>query len=209
MARPKGSGLPIDRLINTMHESDDYMHIVHLRAKTELLSSAWERGEISSFEGAILDIDQYLLALQKGHVTVDEINEIVKHNSAKGSVLIPIEYIEVIIEGWRNYSARDGEISLGEAYKIEGGGQGKHKRLQSLKRLTRDMRLCDRVEFALADAERRGEPISKERAFAEVAELTSAHDEKVSADTVKRAYRRRGPKLREILASLLIGGATS
>lgn len=204
VAKAKGSGIPLDKLEAALSEADDYRTIIMLRAMTELLTDAWERGEISTFEGVMLDIGQYLDALQRGHITIDEVNHIVKNNSAKGCVLVPLEYIEEIMQGWKIYADRDGELTLGEAYKIEGGGQGRRRRIDTLKRFMRDVRLCDRVGLALVEAEKKGEPISRERAYEIVAEATSQMEGPTTPEVVRRAYRARGQKVLDTLISLLL-----
>lgn len=209
MVKPVGSGLPLDAISRVLGEAHDYRTLIGLRVLAEVVTNAFEQGEISPIEGVLTHIDQYMGALERHEITIDEINAIVAHNNVKGAVLVPIEYLEVIVSGWRQYFERDGEITLGEALKLEGGGQGKRKRLATLKNILRDVSICDRVEFALIDAEKSGRPISRETAFDMVAEMMTANGEPISAATVKRVYARRGARLRTILMSHLFERTTS
>lgn len=198
MAKPKGSGIPVKELREVQLELGEFRVLLLLVSMTEIMNELVKEGELKPYELALLDISSYLEAFEAGLITFDEINYIMERRKlGVESVLVPTAYLKSIMSVFKQYFERNGEITLGEAFKFEGGGQGRQKRMNSIKALLRDIRLCDRVLFVLGDAEWAGQPISREVAFQKVADISTAAGEKASPDIVKRAFERYGDRVRK------------
>lgn len=101
------------------------------------------------------------------------------------TVEIPRDWLRVMVDGWAKYKSGNTGSTLGEAFSVEGGGQGRHPVRESLDQLNRNIRLSNKAEVEYRVAQAEGSNAAWERAFNAV-----AADEGVSEETVKRAHNR-------------------
>lgn len=97
-------------------------------------------------------------------------------------VPVPWWVVHLIGRSWINYR-KDPTERLGEAFLVEGGGRGRHKRVSLLDTKLKSMRLALEVAHRLLNAEQRSDPITREQAFFDIAEEFNA-----SENTVKKAF---------------------
>ncbi len=103
----------------------------------------------------------------------------------KDTVEIPRAWLGVWIEGWTKYKSGNTGSTLGEAFGVEGGGQGKQPVRERIGQINRDIRLSNKVEIEYRSAQADNCKATWEGAFQAVAD-----DEGVSVDTVKRAHKK-------------------
>jgi hypothetical protein len=103
----------------------------------------------------------------------------------KDTVEIPRALLRVWVEGWAKYKSGNTGSTLGEAFGVEGGGQGRQPVRERMDQINRDIRLSNKVEIEYRSTQADNGNAAWERAFHAVAE-----DEGVSADTVKRAHKK-------------------
>ncbi len=102
------------------------------------------------------------------------------------NVEIPRAWLRELVVGWQKYKSGPVGSTFGEAFGIDGRGQGKQPVRAKLRQLNNELRLSKlaHVEYRTEQAE--GGQGSWERACSEV-----AASEGVSEDTVKRACKKR------------------
>ena len=111
-------------------------------------------------------------------------------------VVAPLWAIDTLGAGWMNYrSTNGGSRTLGEALRIEGGGQGKARLKAAWNRWFRDLRLAGEVYRAR----------QTKTYLDSVAEVAEQHG--VSDGTVKRAWSEHGQQIRAAAASLRTSGS--
>ena len=101
-------------------------------------------------------------------------------------VTIPLWTLETIAEGFLRYqdAAESGHsVTFGEAYGIEGGGQGKEPRISIERRELRDIRLVTTIAF------RKEQGIKIEASIQKMSEETD-----LSCSQVRRIWRSTGSK---------------
>ena len=99
-------------------------------------------------------------------------------------VPVPWWVVQVLTTGWLRYLKADPGVTLGEAFRLEGGGQGKKRYRDVIEKITRDWKLALDVWDFTQEKRLEGERISiKDRAIPEVAERTG-----LGEDVVKRAW---------------------
>lgn len=119
---------------------------------------------------------------------------------------VPLSLLLALRDGWTDYKNAYSGKSLGEALKIEGGGQGAQPMKVKLANIDRARALANAVEARYQQIEQELDAISLVEAYTEVA---IAHG--VSPDTVKNAHKDHAPSIRrEMFAlGLLKGEKTS
>jgi hypothetical protein len=123
------------------------------------------------------------------------------------TVEIPRAWVKELVNGWRKYKEASTGTTVGEAFGLEGGGQGKGPTIRKLAKMNKDIKLSNLVlvEYLYErDQQGRG---SWERAIEAVAE-----HQKISFDTVERAFEKFGKESRQRLeqSGLIVkGGKTS
>ncbi|MFU1478207.1 hypothetical protein ACM25N_11080 [Roseovarius sp. C7] len=101
------------------------------------------------------------------------------------TVEVPQALLRPIVESWMEYGL--GNKKLGEAFQIEGGGQGKRLIKRLREKADRDIRLSNKVVCLLVDAKHRGAPISQDAAFQTIVEVDGEQYE-----TVRKAFQKYG-----------------
>jgi hypothetical protein len=116
------------------------------------------------------------------------------------TVMVPAALLKALAEPWIEYKDASSGVTLGEAFGVEGGGQGRAKMKDTQAIRDRDLRLANKVAILYVAAGVAGkngndaQPISLDDAYAQVAELNDC-----SAETVKKAYAKYNPKTRNRL----------
>lgn len=112
------------------------------------------------------------------------------------TMTVPLSLLLALRDGWLDYMAAPPGKSLGEALKIEGGGQGRKPMKARLKAVDQTKELARAVEARYLQIEGAPDSMTLDDVFFEVA----AHD--VSFQTVKDAHRAYGQAIRKELRSL-------
>lgn len=113
------------------------------------------------------------------------------------TVQVPRAWLRVLVESWAKYKESPDGSSLGEAFHIEGGGQGQLPVRATLRNLKQETRLSKLAAVAYLMPDEHGSPKSWETALHEV-----AMDQGVSPSTVKRASEPRRKALFEKLRDI-------
>lgn len=100
------------------------------------------------------------------------------------TVELPREWIRELVTGWRKYKNSPSQTTVGEAFGLEGGGQGIRPSRHWLESMNNDTRIANAVVVEYLAERAEGRVGSWDRAYEEVAEK-----ENVSVDTVKRASK--------------------
>lgn len=101
------------------------------------------------------------------------------------TVEIPRAWLRVMVDGWAKYKSGNTGSTLGEAFGVEGGGQGKQPVRERLDQVNRGIRLSNKAEIEYRTVQADGGNATWERAYQAV-----AADEGVSDETVKRAHKK-------------------
>lgn len=97
-------------------------------------------------------------------------------------VPVPWWVVHLIARSWSNYR-KDPTKKLGDAFLVEGGGRGRHKRVSLFDTQLKSMRLALEVADRILSGEQQGNKVSREQAIFDVAEEFGA-----SEGTVKKAF---------------------
>lgn len=114
--------------------------------------------------------------------------------------------------GWTKYQKSNGALKLGEAFALEGGGQGRSPVRKINKTIDEEKRRANAVVEKAIRAEMNEEPFKLLAAYYEVAEDESERTGKrVSPSAVKNAYQEHGLKTLETVRQKLreVSGPTS
>lgn len=115
-------------------------------------------------------------------------------NSSKHTITLPIWVAEVLTEGFLRYfnaAEENSFISFGEAYRVEGGGQGKPPKILKEEKETRDIRIATMI------AQHKLAGIKLESAFHELAAKTG-----LSRDHIRHIWEKHRKKALSALQNL-------
>lgn len=99
-------------------------------------------------------------------------------------VPVPWWVVNVLTTAWLRYLSAGPGVTMGEAFRLEGGGQGKRKYRDVIEKYTRDWKLALDVWHFHQEKKFEGKPISiKDKAIPEIAERTG-----LGEDVVRRAW---------------------
>ena len=101
------------------------------------------------------------------------------------AITVPLALLLALSEVWGEYRQPENKMTLGEAFEIEGGGQGKHPMKEKFATEKGYMRLARKVETLYIEIENDENPLRLEEAIAEVADK-----EGVGFETVKQAHKK-------------------
>ena len=109
-------------------------------------------------------------------------------------VIVPLNFLNIIAESWMSYLDAPTGKTMGEAFHLEGGGQGKARARQL--QMNRDQRraIANDVENTYLEAAKKGSPISEEEAIGNVASKRNK-----SFDTVQKSYKKHKKYIRRKL----------
>tara|TARA_R110000764_G_scaffold82043_1_gene162226 strand:- start:1234 stop:1857 length:624 start_codon:yes stop_codon:yes gene_type:complete len=115
------------------------------------------------------------------------------------TIRVPLPLLIALTDAWNSYRSADVGISLGESFGVEGKGQGKSKMKGRLEQRLKEHRIMNAVELAYLASGNTAEEvdaISLVLAIEQVAEV-----EELSADTVRKYYKKHSKYLRGELKS--------
>ena len=115
-------------------------------------------------------------------------------NWGDASVSVPVALLEEIALGWHSYMRSPQGKTLGEAFGLEGGGQGRSPVKSVVQTADRDFARCRAVITEYVMSSREGEAVSLEVAKERVAEK---RNEKLS--TIEKAYKKHARRIRSSL----------
>lgn len=155
---------------------------LHWRARTLLEDSGLPHTAIT------FEMIQSVLSAFEGGLVHDDVMHgyPVTTTWREDTVEIPREWLRVLVKGWEKYKSGPVGSSFGEAFGIDGSGQGNQPVRAQLRQLKKDIRHSNEaiVEYLAERAE--GGQGSWDRAHGKV-----AASEGVKKDTVKRASEKR------------------
>jgi len=140
---------------------------------------------------AFLSILMIYAAMRKGAAKTD------RHDKEWGLppedvVPVPWWVIDVATRGWVRYLRSPPSVSLGEAYGIEGGGQGRHPYKNRIATYTRDWKIALDVWHRVQQAKKQGEKLPiRDGAIPAVAVALGFEE-----STVERAWKRHGKMIK-------------
>lgn len=165
--------------------SDKEEYLRKLSAKARQYADRVANSEISAQYASLDLLSTIFLAIEEG---LDNSEITVCYPVAswrEDTVEVPRALLRPIVESWMEYQS--GSKKLGEAFNVEGGGQGRRSVRNTEKTNNRDQRLSNRVVYLLLQAEGNGRPISQDAAFQTVVEESG-----VNYETVRKAFQRLG-----------------
>jgi len=155
---------------------------LHWRARTLLEDSGLPHTAIT------FEMIQSVLSAFEGGLVHDDVMHgyPVTTTWREDTVEIPREWLRVLAKGWEKYKSGPVGSTFGEAFGLDGRGQGNQPVRAKLRQLKKDIRLSNKalVEYLAERAE--GGQGSWDRAHGKV-----AASEGVSEDTVKRPSKKR------------------
>jgi hypothetical protein len=209
MAKPSPTGLPLDKMRAAMAEMGGFKPMFRLMVRTAFMESLRDNGEISNVEMIFADLEQYVAAVQAGQITTQEINADIEERRDLPSVLVPVWYLETLMACFHRYASSDGGVTFGEAFKLEGGGQGARKRVSKLSEIIRDMNVCDQILAIRAAAEESGAPIYIEAACRQLSKNYEMQKTPLGEVAISRAFRKYGVRYTQIAVGLSVGDPSS
>lgn len=160
--------------------------IDQLRNALQQLEHQRERGELNTNYIAFEVLAAFLGARIEGYSDA-ELREVWPDAWGDGYITLPTAIVETLARSWMTYQSAGPAQTVGEVFKIEGGGQGKSPMKRAQKTRLARKRLARLVEaYYVANRQ------SQEAACKAVAEK-----EGLPFDTVDSAHREHGPALRE------------
>lgn len=107
-------------------------------------------------------------------------------------VSVPWWIVDNLAQAWLAYLDAPPGKNFGETLGLEGGGQGRRLAKQSWKNYRRDLFLVLKVHRLRVEAKQKGEKLSLEKAYANVAASANSTE-----DIVRLAWKKHGRKLTE------------
>jgi hypothetical protein len=113
------------------------------------------------------------------------------------TITVPLKLLLALSEVWGEYRQPENKMTLGEAFEIEGGGQGKHSMKEKLATEKGYIRLARKVEILYIAKEDDEDALTLEEAIEEV-----AGKEGVAFETVKQAHKKYKKYIRTTLTDV-------
>jgi hypothetical protein len=113
------------------------------------------------------------------------------------TICVPLPLVLALSDAWASYRAPDSNQSLGEAFHIEGRGQGKPPMKDALSNLNVARRHANDVEIAYIAHNNGGAGASLEQVYEEIADA-----EGIAPETVKKHHRKHKEEIRNILIEI-------
>jgi len=170
------------------HESDEvWAPLEGFNSQVVYLLDAAQKGEIPH-ELVSLEILHGIATLYATHgFSNDAIMDAIPVETWRDeAVSVPLPILVKLMDAWGRYKNAPSGTTLGECLNVEGAGQGRTPARDHLERMRAERKLA-RAAIAeyLASGTPNSVPMAQSAVFATIAERNG-----VSADTVKRAYRK-------------------
>lgn len=171
----------------------DTNNITKLKARLKLFEDERRDGKKPTTYIAFETLAALYGGRLEGH-TDEELREAWPSDWGSETLLVPAALINALSSAWFDYQKAPSGKTLGEAFKLEGGGQGK-KRIKDIQNTSDKTRnLSYQVELQYLSQSGTSHPISLEDVYANVAE-----EYKVSDETVRKAHQKYGSFVRRTL----------
>ena len=176
-------GKPRPPLINQQNSYSEFNVIESTKFRFELLEEENRKNGLPKTYIAL----EALSALSAGKVlgfSDDQMRGMRTESWGEEDVIVPLNFLNIIAEAWMSYQDAPTGKTMGEAFHLEGGGQGKARARQL--QMTRDQRraIADDVYSIYLKAAANGSPISDEEAIEKVANKRNK-----SFDTVQKSHK--------------------
>ena len=112
------------------------------------------------------------------------------------TLTVPAAILRSLVSRWIAYIEAPEGKSLGEAFGLEGGGQGSHRIKSKMKTLMKHRKIANAVEVEYLLANHQGQPISERKACEIVSER-----EQLSFAKVEAAHKKLKKQIREGMSS--------
>lgn len=196
MARPQRIEFDLEKALATLEELPYSPDLSGAVIDGSIIERLYDLGEINAETFTLASLEMFSRGLEDGRTTAGEISAYFA-NSEEETVAIPVSYLKTLGAGWRRYMEGPAGSTLGEAYRIEGGGAGKQKARDRLVQRATDFQLAVLVFGLRKQFQDHGNPISIEEACGFLANVWTDIGNEISSERIHLAYKRYGPQLVE------------
>ena len=188
MAKPKPPTVNLSRVQEYARDQrerpPELRKLAALHARLRILEEQRKLGELTTTYIA-LDALGALAGAAVAGVPENKARAVWPEDWGQDEVKVPLALLLALRDAWAVYRDGPSGQTLGEAFGLEGRGQGKHKMRDRQKQRDRQRKLCAQVCMDYLLAPVLGEAISLEAAINQVAQR-----EGVSFQTVREAHKR-------------------
>jgi hypothetical protein len=193
--KPRGPKLSVTGLQNHKDAVAD-SKLWALNNRLEILERLRQEGKLNEPYIAL----EALGALSRGVVsgrTELQLRTVWPSEWGNETITVPLKLLLALSEVWGEYRQPENKMTLGEAFEIEGGGQGKHSMKEKLATEKGYIRLARKVEILYIAKEDDEDALTLEEAIEEV-----AGKEGVAFETVKQAHKKYKKYIRTTLTDV-------
>ena len=166
------------------------------RIRFEILDEQRRKGELPATYITLEALSSIQAAREQGF-SEEEVRSTWSASWGDQEVVVPAALLNNLKTAWLNYRGAPPGTTLGEAFNLEGGGQGKTSARNQ--QMTRDKHrgLANDVEAVYLEAMLNNNPISEEEAQETVAAKLD-----MSFETIRNAHKKFKPEIRAALQKL-------
>lgn len=167
--------------LKNYHKNDlnSFIYQLHFRSRMLL-----ENDKLPSSLVALEMLESVFSSMEEGHQHYEIADAYPNQSWREDTVEVPRDWIRELVNGWKKYKQSEAQATFGEAFGLEGGGQGSQPARHWLEVMNRNSRISNAVLFEYLAERASGKTASWERAYENV-----AAEEGISLDTVKRASK--------------------
>ena len=163
--------------------------ITKLKSRFELLEELKEKIKLPTSYIALEAFCELYGGRQEGFRD-EELREAWPKDWGNETITIPAVLVQALTSAWIDYKEAPSGKTFGESFKLEGGGQGKPKVKDIVKMITKNRVLTNEVMINYLSGDEKGQPISIEKAIANVHGSKQEKMRGFSEVTAKKAYTR-------------------
>ena len=163
--------------------------ITKLKSRFELLEELKEKIKLPTSYIALEAFCELYGGRQEGFRD-EELREAWPKDWGDETITIPAVLVQALTSAWIDYKEAPSGKTFGESFKLEGGGQGKPKVKDIVKMITKNRVLINEVMINYLSGDEKGQPISIEKAIANVHGSKQEKMRGFSEVTAKKAYTR-------------------
>ena len=172
MAKPKPPALDVEHL--RRFNAEPYA-LKTLRARLRQLETARKAKEVTTTYIAFEALSAFVGGRSAGH-TDAELRETWPSEWGEQTITVPLALLSELAQGWVKYTDPSDAATLGEAMKLEGGGQGSSPVKRRMQTKDRRRKLANAVIIEYLAQGAAGQPISLEASKNIVADKLGAGD---------------------------------
>lgn len=181
--RRKPRGPTIDeRALKKLKEDIVDRELFQLSYRLRALEALRQKREINTIFIALEALGAFAGAKTAGRTEID-LQSCWPEEWGTETITVPLPLLLALRDAWANYKAAHSGKSLGEAFQLEGGGQGRPPMKQRLETIDRAVVLANAVESRYLQIEGASDSLSLADVLAEVSEKNQ-----LSVETVKKAH---------------------